>query len=207
MSETLEALAETRQARGKTDVILDAAQQLFAQFGYRRTVMDDIAREAGVAKGTLYLYFDSKEAVFRAMHARTLEDLGRLYDSIERAPLPFAERLYQLLDMRCGALQERYARSEHLLELDATRATVSADMAEAAEAAYRDRLIRTLQTADGAGEIDLKANGLTAVAMVDTIMAATTGAKRGPQGPLDLDSYRLRLRDIVAISFAAVRPR
>jgi AcrR family transcriptional regulator len=44
-------------------VILDAALRVFGQYGYRRTSMDDIAREAGIGKGTIYLSFASKEEV------------------------------------------------------------------------------------------------------------------------------------------------
>lgn len=195
------------EARGKTAAILDAAQQLFAAFGFRRTAMDDIARAAGVAKGTLYLYFDGKEAVFRAMHARTLAELSCSCDHAEAADLPFAERLYLLLDAQCGKAHERYARSEHLLELDATRTRIGADLGRAADAAYATRLLRVFQTADDRGEIELTAAGLGAQAVVDTLLAATRGAKQGPDGPLELTDYRLRLRQIANLTAAAVRRR
>lgn len=45
--------------------ILEAARERFESFGYRRTGVADIAREAGVAAGTLYRYFKSKEQIFR----------------------------------------------------------------------------------------------------------------------------------------------
>jgi AcrR family transcriptional regulator len=53
--------------------ILAAARQRFADFGYRRTGVADIARQAGVAPGTLYRYFESKEDIFRAV-IRELHD-------------------------------------------------------------------------------------------------------------------------------------
>jgi len=53
--------------------IVAAAQERFAAFGYRRTGIADIARQAGVAAGTLYRYFDGKEDVFRAV-VRELND-------------------------------------------------------------------------------------------------------------------------------------
>lgn len=40
--------------------IVAAATELFAHYGYRKTSIDDIARRAGIGKGTLYLYFESK---------------------------------------------------------------------------------------------------------------------------------------------------
>src|SRR5947209_8074000 len=45
----------------KKDVILDAARTVFSRKGYAETAVDDVAEEAGIAKGTLYLYFKSKE--------------------------------------------------------------------------------------------------------------------------------------------------
>jgi AcrR family transcriptional regulator len=57
--------AESRRAE-----ILDAALQVFGQYGYRRTSMDDVAREADIAKGTIYLSFTSKEEVFQALSER-----------------------------------------------------------------------------------------------------------------------------------------
>src|ERR1700687_2633793 len=44
--------------------ILEAAKQVFARKGFHDATMDDVAEEAGVAKGTLYLYFRSKREIF-----------------------------------------------------------------------------------------------------------------------------------------------
>lgn len=63
--------------------IIDAAFLAFAEAGLDETRLEDIARLAGVAKGTIYLYFPNKEALFREMIRRTV--LARL-DELERAP-------------------------------------------------------------------------------------------------------------------------
>ncbi len=47
--------------------ILDAAFEVFAEYGLGSARLDEIARRAGVSKGTIYLYFDSKEELFRAV--------------------------------------------------------------------------------------------------------------------------------------------
>jgi len=44
--------------------LLDAARRVFGQKGYHPATVDDITREAGVAKGTFYLYFPEKPAIF-----------------------------------------------------------------------------------------------------------------------------------------------
>src|SRR5258705_1122081 len=57
------------------DAILDAAQRLFARYGYRKTTVDELAREAGIAKGTVYLYFKSKEEIAVGRIERVLESM------------------------------------------------------------------------------------------------------------------------------------
>jgi len=50
--------------------ILNAAVELLQKWGYRKTTLDDIAREAGVAKGTIYLYWPTRERLFIAIIER-----------------------------------------------------------------------------------------------------------------------------------------
>ena len=57
----------TRRKQARPAEILDAALQVFAAKGYAAARMDDIARAAGVTKGTIYLYFENKEAVFKSL--------------------------------------------------------------------------------------------------------------------------------------------
>jgi len=49
--------------------IVSAANQVFAEKGYRQATMDDVAKKIGVSKGTLYLYFASKEELFEEICA------------------------------------------------------------------------------------------------------------------------------------------
>ena len=56
-----------RRPESRPDEILDAARRVFGDCGFARTKLEDVARLAGVSKGTLYLYFDSKETLFREM--------------------------------------------------------------------------------------------------------------------------------------------
>lgn len=57
------------------DLILDATERLLIRFGYTKMTMDDLAREVGVAKGTLYLHFPSKEEVVLSRIDRTVDRL------------------------------------------------------------------------------------------------------------------------------------
>src|SRR5712692_12086686 len=69
--------------------ILAAAEKRFAAFGYRRTGIAEIAREAGVAAGTLYRYFENKEEIFRAVMRDLLDAwLDRARQVLAGAGLP-----------------------------------------------------------------------------------------------------------------------
>lgn len=71
-ADTTLTAAEQRQAE-KREQIIDAALAVFARDGFAAARTDTIAEEAGVAKGTLYLYFKSKEEMFEAaVRARML---------------------------------------------------------------------------------------------------------------------------------------
>jgi AcrR family transcriptional regulator len=65
----LETLAHSRQRRkqARPAELMAAALELFVEKGFAGTRLDDVAAHAGVSKGTLYLYFDSKEALFKAV--------------------------------------------------------------------------------------------------------------------------------------------
>src|SRR4051794_33899303 len=56
-----------RRKDARPTEIVEAALGCFAERGFAATRLDDIARRAGVTKGTLYLYFSSKEELFKAV--------------------------------------------------------------------------------------------------------------------------------------------
>jgi AcrR family transcriptional regulator len=60
------ALPEPDERKLREKRILDAAAALLVRFGYRKTTIDDVAREAGVGKGTIYLHWKDKNELFRA---------------------------------------------------------------------------------------------------------------------------------------------
>lgn len=56
--------------RARAGQILDAAAELLLRLGYRRTTIDDVARLAGVGKGTVYLHWRTREQLFDAVFQR-----------------------------------------------------------------------------------------------------------------------------------------
>jgi AcrR family transcriptional regulator len=58
--------ARPDERRQREERILDTAAALLVRWGYRKTTIDDVAREAGVGKGTIYLHWKDKNELFRA---------------------------------------------------------------------------------------------------------------------------------------------
>jgi AcrR family transcriptional regulator len=68
-----------RRKEARPDEILAAALESFAARGFAATRLEDVAARAGISKGTLYLYFKSKEELFEAVvRARLLPNLERV---------------------------------------------------------------------------------------------------------------------------------
>jgi len=86
--------------------ILQAARRIFARLGYSATNVEEIAKEAGMAKGTIYLYFKSKEEIFAAVLAHDVESLiNRTIESMS-AVETFGDRLMVFLNLRLAYLRE-----------------------------------------------------------------------------------------------------
>lgn len=79
------------------DAILDATDRLLARYGYRKMTVEDIASEAGIGKGTIYLHFASKEEVVLSHVDRIVDRLKERLREIGRSDAPAAERLRQML--------------------------------------------------------------------------------------------------------------
>ncbi len=61
-----------RRKDARPEEIIAAALEVFADRGFAATKLEDVARRAGVTKGTIYLYFENKEALFKALIRQTI---------------------------------------------------------------------------------------------------------------------------------------
>jgi AcrR family transcriptional regulator len=89
--------------------LLEAAIELFVQQGYAATRIDEVARRAGVAKGTVYVYYKDKEALFQAA-VRHL--IGPTVDRIEHAIDDFPGPSADLLRLMIGTFYRQIVGSK-----------------------------------------------------------------------------------------------
>jgi AcrR family transcriptional regulator len=89
---------ETRSAE-RRQAILAAALDEFSARGFEAARLDDVAKRAGVAKGTIYLYFRDKEALFQELISAMLAPLVANIESMGAADVPMALMSQHIADM------------------------------------------------------------------------------------------------------------
>lgn len=87
-------------ADGTRDRLLDAAERLLARLGYQKTTMDDLAREAGLGRRTIYLHFAGKEEVMLSTIDRIVERLLDRLREVSGSGGAAADRLRTMLRLR-----------------------------------------------------------------------------------------------------------
>lgn len=90
----------------RRDTILAAARRVFGTNGFDEATVDAIAAEAQVAKGTVYLYFPSKLAVYEATFSAGLDELTRRTDARVRAAVDPREAIRAFIDERVQYFSE-----------------------------------------------------------------------------------------------------
>ncbi len=80
-----------------SDLILDAADRLLARYGYKKMTMDDVAKEVGIGKGTIYLHFKSKEEIALARVDRIVDRLNERLRGIAHSNGSAVARLRRML--------------------------------------------------------------------------------------------------------------
>ena len=85
--------------RDREERILRAASNLIAHYGYDKTTVSDIAREAGISKGAVYLHFASKEDLFEALLRNEIVDYSqRWVERIKQTPMGVVLSGYTAMD-------------------------------------------------------------------------------------------------------------
>ena len=186
---------------GRREALLAAAQQQFTRYGFRRTAMEDIAREAGVSRPALYLHFRSKEELFRSLAASLQEAALAEAEAALKVAGPLADRVHAALEAKVVRMIEVVHDSPHGAELLDASSRLCGDLAARSEARLQRMLEDAFRAAARAGEIDLRGAGLSAGAAAELVRLAAYGQKV-PGG--DPAGFRRRLARLVKVFFAGL---
>lgn len=91
----------------KRELILEAAARVFGEKGFHQATVEEIAKEAGVGKGTIYQYFDSKDEIFSQLHQWFIQRYLKELDTLDENE-PFSVNLKRLLSVYMVQMQEYY---------------------------------------------------------------------------------------------------
>ena len=88
---------QTKEIR---EALLDKAESLLASYGYKKMTIDDLAREVGIGKGSVYLHFTSKEEIALSHVDRIVERLNKQLKIISEKKISAEEKLREMLMIR-----------------------------------------------------------------------------------------------------------
>lgn len=188
MTDTTRRAPRTDRGERTRTVLLDAALEVFWRRGYLGTRVADIVAYAGVSHGSFYTYFDSKEAVLRALgadlHEATFET-GRgtrsLASGDEVRAIELANRRYL----------EFYFANRKAMRLMEDAAIHNADMREAlrhTKAAFVERAARSLRRLQVAGACDPELDVPTAARALVSMVAEFAYYHVSTDTPFDMDT-------------------
>ena len=99
--------AKKKGAPDKRDRILRAAIKVFAKNGFYATRVSEIAKAAGVADGTIYLYFKNKDDVLITIFEDGIQQLLAILREVAASEQPFDERITRIIELQLGLLEDQ----------------------------------------------------------------------------------------------------
>jgi AcrR family transcriptional regulator len=108
----MQRVDETRR-----EAILNAAHQRLSQYGVKKTTMQEIAEDVGIAVGTLYLYFKNKNEILIAVAEADVQQNLTDTERILRSPMAVPEKLKAYLVSRFRSVQTHRLGGSHAAEL------------------------------------------------------------------------------------------
>jgi TetR/AcrR family transcriptional regulator, fatty acid metabolism regulator protein len=96
-----------KQRQEREALILKAAEDVLMEKGYHETSIDEIAARVGIAKGTVYLHFPSKEDLVVAIFERDMQQLLQSIDSTMDSTLKAREKIETIFDWMHGGIMSK----------------------------------------------------------------------------------------------------
>jgi AcrR family transcriptional regulator len=149
----VQTLTDTREVRRQ---ILEAAEQRFRAYGYRKTTMAEIAEDTGMSAANLYRYFESKEDIAASCAQRCMGERLELLREVIRAPgLQASERLERFVLTMLHYTHEQAHHQKKINELVESIAVERPAIVHQKSEAERALIAEILAQGNASGEFDV----------------------------------------------------
>ncbi|MFZ9026694.1 MAG: TetR/AcrR family transcriptional regulator [Pseudohongiellaceae bacterium] len=196
-------LIATAKHQAKRDAVYDAASVVFAQYGFRRTTMNDIAKSAGISRPALYLMFENKEDLFQGLAAHRLDQAIDSALSVLQGNGKIADRFLESLLVFEQIFYEPIADSPHGTELMDISLSLASEIMTKKLARFHAALTKSLSEAEARGQITFARTPMKPRAFVELLFTALNGVKKRA---LNTAEFRKLVRQLTEIFLLSIAP-
>ncbi len=176
--------------------ILTAAFDIVMRYGFKRTTMDDIARQAGMSRPALYLFYKNKTEIFRACISAYMLDMQRDVAACFQTQKPPLVQVSGALVAGIVAPMRKLAGAAHGTEILDLKYELARDLGDQWMQAIQDEIQKGLEKASASGKLDLIASGQTEKDFARLLVDSAEGMKLRTPDP---DRLEERLKNMVRL--------
>lgn len=187
--------------------LIRAARELFLQYGFRRTSVDDVAQKAEIAKGTVYLAFKSKEELLQGVCKDLCEEL---LDAAQAATEGMSDPLARVrarLEAKYLRVHEIVHASPHSQELLQSKDAVAGEVVRQSELKFRRILAKDLELAEAARQTHFGSFKLDAAHAAELLMRLAASCSQPEHGNAQPTAalVRRRLQTTLDVALAGLQ--
>jgi len=189
------------RASAKKNTVLDTTADVFAQYGFKRTTMNDIAQAAGISRPALYLMFDNKEHLFQELAAYRINLALREAKTVLEGDGNVTSRFIDAIMVFEKTYTEPVANSPHGAELIDVNMSLAADVMTKGNSKLVAALAKLLRDADKSGEVSFQNTPMTAKAFVELLLSSIGGIKKKAGTKAE---YRKQTQQVAQVFLSAI---
>lgn len=190
----------------KRSTILRSAFEVFVTYGFRKTSMDDIARQAGMSRPALYKVFRNKTEIFRGLAEEMMSGAAAKARAALMRPGSFHDRLKAAMDESILDVHRFIEQTPHGLELMGVNDEIAADIEERWCDVMADVVAHGIASTVDDGELDLSRTGSTPESAALVFMQAMEGLKSDAMRGKPIEHHVDALVRFVSGALTADRP-
>ncbi len=189
------------RASAKKNSVLDTAADVFAQYGFKRTTMNDIAQAAGISRPALYLMFDNKEHLFQELAAYRLNLALLAAKAVLENDGSVSSRFIEAILVFEKTYTEPVANSPHGAELIDVNMSLAGEVMIKGKSKLIAALAKVLKDADESGEVSFQNTPLTHKTFVELLLSSIGGIKQKAGTKAE---YRKQTQQVAQIFLSAI---